>query len=180
MERTRIVGYVCFAAFLACLPLANWMILHVGTVCLPQGFCLLPVAPGLLAPSGVAAIGFALVLRDIVQRCLGTRAGLLAVFAGSLAASTFADPRLAAAAGGACLLSQLADFAIYTPLQRGGLMRAVLVSSAVGLVIDSVVFLWMAFGSLDFLAGQIVGKSWAVLISIPLIHLARRLAPAPA
>ncbi len=180
MERTRTVGYVCFAAFLACIPLANWMIFHVGTVCLPQGLCLLPVAPGLLAPSGVAAVGFALVLRDIVQRCLGTRAGLIAVFAGTLAASTFADPRVAAAAGIAFLIGELADFAIYTPLQRRGLVRAVLASSVVGLVLDSVVFLWVAFASLDFLAGQIVGKFWAVLISIPLVHLARRLAPAPA
>ena len=60
--RTRI-GLAAFACFLASIPLANWMILHVGTVCVPQGPCLVPVAPGLLAPSGVLTVGAALVLR---------------------------------------------------------------------------------------------------------------------
>ncbi len=30
-------------------------------------------------------------------------------------------------------------------------------------------FLWLAFGSLDFLPGQIVGKAWMVLLSIPFV-----------
>jgi len=44
----------------------------------------------------------------------------------------------------------------------------------VGLVVDSVVFLWLAFGSLDFLLGQIVGKAWMVLLSIPFVAWLRR------
>jgi uncharacterized PurR-regulated membrane protein YhhQ (DUF165 family) len=180
MDRSRAVGLACLAAFLACIPLANWMIFHVGTVCAPPDPCLLPVAPGLMAPSGVAAIGFALVLRDIVQRCLGIAWGLGAVFAGTLGSLVLADPRVVAASALAFLFSELADFAVYTPLQRRSLVRAVLASSAVGLVVDSMVFLSVAFGSFDFLAGQIVGKAWAVLVSIPLVRLARRLAPAPA
>ena len=51
------VGLAAFACFLASIPLANWMVLHVGTVCVPQGPCLVPVAPGLMAPSGVLMIG---------------------------------------------------------------------------------------------------------------------------
>jgi len=47
-----------------------------------------------------------------------------------------------------------------------------------GLAIDSVVFLWLAFGSLQFLAGQIIGKLWAVAISLPFIRLLRRIVPA--
>ena len=42
------------------------------------------------------------------------------------------------------------------------------------LVVDSIVFLWLAFGSLDFLAGQVVGKAWMVLLSIPFVALLRR------
>jgi hypothetical protein len=30
-------------------------------------------------------------------------------------------------------------------------------------------FLQLAFGSLDFLSGQIIGKAWIVLLSIPVI-----------
>jgi queuosine precursor transporter len=40
--------------------------------------------------------------------------------------------------------------------------------------VDSVVFLWLAFGSLEFLLGQIVGKAWMVLLSIPLVAWLRR------
>ncbi len=43
-----------------------------------------------------------------------------------------------------------------------------------GLVADSLVFLWLAFGSLDFLAGQVIGKAWMVVASLPLIHWIRR------
>ena len=180
MDRTRALGLACFAAFMASIPLANWMIGHVGTVCMAQGPCLVPVAPGLMAPSGVATVGFALVLRDMVQRCLGTAWGLAAVLAGTLASVALADPHVVAASALGFLISELSDFAVYTPLQRRGLMRAVLASSAVGLVVDSIVFLTVAFGSLAFLPGQIVGKAWAVLISIPLVRLARKLTPAPA
>ena len=45
---------------------------------------------------------------------------------------------------------------------------------------DSVVFLTLAFGSLAFLPGQIVGKLWAVAIAVPLVRLLRRVAPTPA
>jgi hypothetical protein len=50
---------------------------------------------------------------------------------------------------------------------------AVVVSSLVGLTIDSLVFLYLAFGSLDFLVGQIVGKAWMVLLSIPAVRWIR-------
>ena len=63
-QRTR-AGGAAFVAFLACVPAANWLIVHVGTVCVPEGPCLVPVAPGILAPSGVLTVGVALVLRDV-------------------------------------------------------------------------------------------------------------------
>jgi hypothetical protein len=43
-----------------------------------------------------------------------------------------------------------------------------------GLVIDSIVFLYLAFGSLDFLGGQIIGKAWMVLLALPLINWLRQ------
>ena len=47
-------------------------------------------------------------------------------------------------------------------------------SSTAGLVVDSIVFLWLAFGSLEFLPGQIVSKAWMVLLSIPFVAWLRR------
>jgi hypothetical protein len=51
---------------------------------------------------------------------------------------------------------------------------AVISSSVVGLVVDSIVFLWLAFGSLEFLIGQIIGKLWMVLLAIPFVMYMRR------
>src|SRR5688572_6062921 len=66
--RRRIEGALFLVAFACTIPLANWLIGNVGATCLPNGPCLIPVAPGILAPSGVLAVGAALVLRDLVQR----------------------------------------------------------------------------------------------------------------
>ena len=174
------LGAGAFVAFLGCIPLANWMIGHVGTVCAAGGPCLIPVAPGLLAPSGVLVAGLALVLRDVVQRCLGTSAGLLAIALGTLASVRVAPAPLALASGVAFLLSELTDFAVYTPLQRRRLVLAVVASSIAGLVVDSAVFLQLAFHGLAYLPGQVVGKIWAVLFSIPFVRALRRVAPTPA
>jgi hypothetical protein len=51
---------------------------------------------------------------------------------------------------------------------------AVVLSGLVGLVIDSIAFLWLAFGSLDFLAGQVIGKAWMIVLSIPFVAWLRR------
>ena len=80
----RRLGLLAFVLFLGSVPLANWLIGHVGTVCVPDGPCLVPVAPGLMAPSGVLTVGAALVLRDVVQRCLGPFWGLSAILAGTV------------------------------------------------------------------------------------------------
>lgn len=169
MPKQKIEGAVYLAAFIACIPLANWMIGNVGTFCVPDGPCLIPVAPGLKAPSGVLMIGLALVLRDLVQRRLGKLWALGAIVAGAALSAAVAPPALVLASAMAFLLSELADFAVYTPLQAKRLILAVIASSAVGLVIDSVVFLYLAFGSLDYLAGQVVGKALMVVLAIPFI-----------
>ena len=176
---SRTVGSASLAAFIACIPAANWMIGHVGTVCIPDGPCLIPVAPGLMAPSAVLMVGLALVLRDMVQRFLGRTWGVAAVLIGAALSAAVAPGALVLASGAAFLLSELADFAVYTPLQRRGLVLAVMASASAGLVVDSIVFLSLAFHSLDFLAGQIVGKAWAVIASLPVVHAMRKMAPSP-
>jgi hypothetical protein len=172
--RQRLEGFLFLAAFGLCIPAANWLIGHAGTVCVPQGPCLIPVAPGLMAPSGVLMIGLALVLRDLVQRRLGFLWAVGAILAGAALSALLAPPALVLASAVAFLLSELADLGVYTPLQRHRFMAAVIASSLVGLVIDSAVFLYLAFGSLDYLAGQVVGKAWMVLLSLPMIAWLRR------
>jgi queuosine precursor transporter len=173
-KQKKFEGCIFLVLFCLTVPLANWMIGHVGVVCQANGPCLIPVAPHLIAPSGVLMIGIALVLRDLVQRRLGVEFGLAAIIVGAAVSALLAPPSLVLASAAAFLLSEFADFAIYTPLARRRLVLAVLASSLLGLVVDSIVFLWLAFGSLDFLAGQVVGKLWMVLLAMPFVAYLRR------
>ena len=167
-------GLVFLAGFALCIPAANWMIGHVGTECAPSGPCLIPVAPGIMAPSGVITVGLALVLRDLIQRRLGWKAAALGILAGTLLSALVAPAPLVVASAAAFLISETADMLVYTPLQRRGLILAVFASSIVGLVLDSIIFLSLAFGSLDFLAGQVIGKAWMVLLALPVVAWLRR------
>ncbi|MFC3338009.1 VUT family protein [Paracandidimonas soli] len=173
-SRRRVEGFAFLLAFALCVPVANWMVQNVGTVCHPGGPCLIPVAPGLMSPSAVLMAGLALVLRDLVQRRLGVSWSVVAIAVGGVLSWWVAPPALVVASVAAFLFSELADLAVYTPLQRRRLVLAVVASSIVGLVIDTLIFLWLAFGSLEYTWGQIVGKSWMVLLAIPVIRLLRR------
>jgi uncharacterized PurR-regulated membrane protein YhhQ (DUF165 family) len=173
-RRRNIEGGIFLVLYCVTIPAANWMIGHVGTMCVPNGPCVLPVAPGLMAPSGVLMIGLALVLRDLVQRRLGVEFGIGAIFAGAAISAGFSPRALVLASASAFLISELIDFAVYTPFARRRLVLAVVASSVVGLVVDSFIFLLLAFGSLDFLPGQIIGKLWMVLLSIPFVAYLRR------
>ena len=174
ITRPQAEGLAALAAFILTIPLANWMIGNLGTTCVPNGPCLIPVAPGLVAPSGVLMAGLALVLRDLVQRRLGFGASIGAILVGAALSALLAPPKLVIASTAAFLLSELADLFVYTPLQRRRFVLAVVLSSAIGLVVDSAVFLQLAFGGLGYLPGQVVGKLWMVLLAVPFLVWLRR------
>lgn len=152
--------YLVFVAFLATIPVANWLIGHVGTTCVPYGPCLIPVGFGLFAPSGVLMIGAALVLRDAVQQLLGMGWAIAAIVCGVVLSALVAPPALVLASAVAFALAESLDLAVYTPLRNRNLPLAVFVSGAVGAVADSAAFLIVAFGSLAFIEGQVLGKLW--------------------
>lgn len=166
-------GYLALAAFIATIPAANWLIGHVGTVCVPNGPCLIPVGFGFDAPSGVLMIGLALVLRDFVHRDLGWRWAVAAILIGAALSAAVAPPALVMASGIAFLLSEFADLAVYAPLARKRLMLAVVASSVVGAIIDSAAFLLIAFGNIKYLPGQVIGKVWMVAAAMVVIGLSR-------
>jgi uncharacterized PurR-regulated membrane protein YhhQ (DUF165 family) len=153
-----------FVAFLATLPLANWLIGNIGTTCVPNGPCLIPVGFGLMAPSGVLVIGLALVLRDWLQELTNWRWSVLSVGLGAVISWLTADPFIAVASALAFFTAEIFDLAVYTPLRRAGRHLAVLVSGLVGAVVDSMLFVYVAFGSFDFSLGTAVGKIYASLI----------------
>jgi queuosine precursor transporter len=172
-KRRLIEGLAALGLFTLTIPIANWLIGNVGTVCVPKGPCLIPVAPGISAPSGVLMIGLALVLRDLVQRRLGAKVTFVAIIIGTALSAAIAPRSIVLASAAAFFLSEMADFAVYTPLQRRNLVTAVFASSLVGLVVDSMIFLMLAFGSLDYLSGQVIGKAWMVLLALPFVYWLR-------
>lgn len=170
----RTIGWWCLCGFTLTIPIANWLIGNVGTVCIPDGPCLIPVAPGLNAPSGVLMIGIALVLRDAVHENLGWRHAALGIGIGAVLSALVAPTALVLASAVAFLLSEFCDQAVYAPLRRRRLILAVILSGMVGAIIDSGAFLYLAFGNLDHLTGQIVGKMWASALAVAAIFGMRK------
>lgn len=153
--------FIAFAMFAATIPAANWFIGNVGTTCISQGPCLIPVGFGLMAPSGVLMIGLALVLRDWLHELAGWKWALAAVVLGAALSLTFSPPSLAMASATAFLLAELADFAVYARLRARGKPLAVMASQVVGAFLDSAIFVYLAFGSFEFSAGTTLGKLYA-------------------
>jgi uncharacterized PurR-regulated membrane protein YhhQ (DUF165 family) len=158
------VAYLPVVGYIATIFAANWAISTFGVV--PVGF-------GLVAPAGVYFAGLAFTLRDLTQEALGRRWTIGAIVVGA-AISALVSPQFAIASGLAFLLSELADYLVYTPVRERNWPIAVAASNLVGLVLDSVLFLSLAFGSLEFLWGQIVGKLWMTLVAVLLIAVLRR------
>ncbi|MEV7669005.1 VUT family protein [Streptomyces albidoflavus] len=159
------VGIATLVAYIATIPAANLAVTHIGAV--PVGF-------GYEAPAGVYMVGLALVLRDLAREAAGRRAILAAIALGTVVSYFLADPALAFASAAAFAVAEMMDFAVYEPLRTRGLLVAMLASNAVGLVADSLIFLRVAFGSFDFLPGQILGKAWMTLGAIAVLHFLRR------
>jgi uncharacterized PurR-regulated membrane protein YhhQ (DUF165 family) len=152
---------IYFLAFAMCMPIANWLIGNLGAVCIPDGPCLIPVGFGLMAPSGVLMIGLALVLRDQVHETLGAKWALAAIAIGAALSFGTSPAQFAVASTLAFALAEVADLAVYAPLRARGRSLAVLASGAAGAVLDSMLFVWLAFGSLEFSTGTIVAKLYA-------------------
>ena len=153
------IGYFALVGFALTIPAANWMIGNVGA-CYEPSLCVVPVAPGISAPSGVLMIGLALVLRDVVHERMGWKWAVRAVIVGAMLSGFLSPSALVVASAAAFLFSEIADLAVYSKLRERRLWLAVIASGLVGAVIDSAIFLQLAFGSLDFIAGNIIAKVW--------------------
>jgi len=160
--------------YLATIPIANWMISNVGTQFFPGGPHTIPVGFGYNAPSGVLMIGIAMFMRDIVQNTYGKTTTLQAMGVGVLL-SYFINPAVAIASAVAFALGELADFLVYSNLKEKTLVGAVVSSGFIGGVIDSFVFLQIAFGSTQYWQGQVIGKTQMALVGGVLIWIANDL-----
>lgn len=150
-----------FFAFLSTVPAANYLISNVGTFCVPDGPCLIPIGFGITAPSGVLLIGLALVLRDYLQELTNWKWSAIAVLSGAIISMMISSPYLAMASAITFLVAEFMDLVVYTKLRSINSYIAVLGSGFVGAILDSCLFLYLAFGSLDHAFGNSIGKIYA-------------------
>lgn len=174
-ERITLTCVALGAAISACVFGANWAITHLGQRD-ATGVHTIPVGFGWHSPSGVVFVGLALTIRDALQRSCGVGTAVAAILVGSILTLVIA-PSLAVASAAAFLVAELSDLAVFILLQRHSIMGAVIASNTVGALVDSPVFLFLAFGFTavtEFALPQVVGKlEWSV-VALPLLFLRRR------
>lgn len=169
----RRIGLVAAVLFVGTVWFSNWLLTRYGVVSI--GF-------GLTAPAGVFAVGLAFTLRDIVHRTVGRLAVVACIVLGCLLAYLIeanahipgGHLSIAVASAIAFLFSETADLLVYTPLEKNSFLGAVAASNLVAAVVDSALFLWLAFGSLSLIQGQVFGKLLMTAAALPLVFLARR------
>ena len=117
------------AAYMAAIVLVNWL------------FDVLPImeTPFGAWPPASVIVGFVLILRDMAQREVGHYV-LIAMLAAGVITYVMVDPFIAVASVSAFLVSETADWIVYTVTKRP-LRDRILASSAVSSPLDSVVFL---------------------------------------
>ncbi len=113
-------------------------------VAVNYGFVIVPLLPmpgGEMWPPMSLVVGFVFVARDFAQREIGHRV-IIAMLVAAALSYAMADPFVAAASLAAFLISEFADWAVYSFTGKP-LAQRVLLSSALATPIDSVVFLAM-------------------------------------
>ena len=135
-------------------------------VAVNYGFTVVPLVAlpgGEVWPPISLLVGFIFVARDYAQREIGHRV-IIAMLAAGVLSYVMASPFIAVASVAAFLISEFADWAVYTFTGRT-FARRVLLSSAVGTPIDSVVFLGlMGFLSLAGAVAMTASKLLGALI----------------
>lgn len=166
--------YILFMIYLATIPAANWFINNVGTVNFPGGPHTIPVGFGYQAPSGVVLIGFALFARDLLQEQAGRKVVVLAILLG-VPLSFIVNPAVAIASTVAFTISETTDFVIYDKIRAASKIAGIIISGTIGGIVDSILFLYIAFGSIQYWEGQVIGKMFMSLICAVVWRVSRDL-----
>ena len=144
--------------YLGSIVIANLLVMNFGII----------EAAGLTFPAGAAAVGFTFTARDLVQRRYG-KWGCWVWMLAAAAISALFSPTLAMASLGAFVVSEGLDWAVFTatPLSFRG--RAIF-SNIVGTPLDSVVFVYLAFGPIwEAMWGQTLVKLASSLLIVFLV-----------
>lgn len=147
------------AAYILSIVVVNWLFIALPVIETPLG----------VWPPASLIVGFVLILRDLAQRQVGHYV-LIAMLAAGGITYFMVDPAVAVASVAAFLVSETADWIVYTATKRP-LRDRILASSAVSAPLDSAVFLGIIgiltpasfiLQSLSKLAGAIL--VWLILL----------------
>lgn len=130
------------------------------------------VVAGLLVPAGTVFAGTSLTARDLVHDRLGVRGVAVGIAAGAGLSAMLASPQIAVASVVAFTASEIVDALIYTRMRDSSRLGAVAASNTGGLVVDSALFVPLAFGSFTAVPGQIVGKAVATFLTLAALQIA--------
>jgi uncharacterized PurR-regulated membrane protein YhhQ (DUF165 family) len=162
------MGLAWVVAYAATIVAANWSIAAFGIINVGFGF---------QAPAAVLFAGLAFTFRDFVHETAGRRWAIVAILIGGSLSFVLATPALAIASAVAFLVSEGLDLVVYDRLRGTGWLLAVGSSNVAGFTVDSILFLALAFGSLAFLPGQLLGKAYMTILAIVILAAARRWFP---
>jgi uncharacterized PurR-regulated membrane protein YhhQ (DUF165 family) len=165
-------------AYVALVVLANW---------LASRYLITVPFTHYIAPAGVLCIGAVLVLRDWLWQLRGFRASVVLIgVAGVLsyvigvAAGYGSLQRIALASLAAFVVSEgIFESLVFAPLRKRHLTLGVALSASVGNLVDSFVFLVLAFPAFwtDLYAGNVVGKGEMIAVGVVLTAARRKLIP---
>lgn len=125
-------------------------------------------------PAGAVFAGLALTTRDLVQDVVGRRGVLVAIVLGAGLSWLVASPRIASASAVAFAASELVDFTVYAALGARSQQLAVAGSNTAGLLVDSALFVPLAFGTWAALPGQVAGKTASTVLAVGVLVVRSR------
>lgn len=163
--------------FIASAATSNWAIENVGRDNGPFAPRTIPIGWGLDAPSGVVLIGIMIAVRDALHERVGLKGTLLVIAAGSVISALLAPATIAVASGLTLLAAETTDALVYQRLRDQGRLRAAFASNLISAVVDSALFLFIAYGLEAATQGTwalTVGKIEASVITLAVLATATR------
>jgi uncharacterized PurR-regulated membrane protein YhhQ (DUF165 family) len=150
---------------------------YVGTVVIANfASTSLPavILGSLVIPAGTLWAGVTFTLRDLLHESLGVPGVSAAVVIGAGLSWLLASPQIAVASVVAFGVSEALDSVLFAVLRQGSRLRAILASNLAGLIVDSLLFVPLAFGSLAAVPGQVAGKTAATVLTLAVLWGVRR------
>jgi uncharacterized PurR-regulated membrane protein YhhQ (DUF165 family) len=167
-RRVTAVSVAVLAGYVSTIVIANWTSTHwsawqIGTIAVP---------------AGTLWAGMTFTLRDALHEALGGRGVLSAIVIGAGLSWLLASQQIALASVLAFTTSELAGSVPYSRLRSRSMLGAVAASNLVGLGIDSLLFVPVAFGGFALVPGQVLGKTVATVLTLSTLVVAKAISRA--